>query len=627
DEQTASAALDLIEVKYQPLKTISDPLEALETPEPRIHAYSELGNIHRLQAFEFGDAEDSIDKSDHVFEDLFFYEGNTHLPIEQHAAVAAVDGEGKLTLWSSTQVPHYVQRCLSRVLQIPASHVRVIATPNGGGFGGKCDVCNHEMAVARAAMVLGRPVKICLNREEVFYMHRGRHPVLMKFRTGVSREGKLTGMHLQTLVDGGAYGSYGVASTFYTGALQTVTYELPCYKFEAARVFTNKPPCGPKRGHGTPQPRFGQEIQLDKIAEKLNRDPAELRLGMLVKPNSLTANWLKLGSVGLAECINAVVTRSNWKNRFKKLPFGRGVGIACGSYLCGAGLPIYWNRMPQSGVQLLVDRSGQVTVFCGATEIGQGSDDVLVAIVAEVLGVDPLSVRCITGDTGITPVDLGSYSSRVTVMMGNAAIQAAEKIRQMIAAAAAEQLDAVPDKLTFANDRVSTGEKSLTFAEAAGFAEEKFGTLGSVGSYRPPRSPGRFKGAGVGPSPAYSYSACVVEAEVDPKTGWISVRKIWIAHDIGRTINPVLARGQVEGSVYMGLSEALMEEQIFRRLPPKLSSALVHKIPSLLEYKSLTSLDMPEVDTVLIEDPDPNCPFGAKEVGQGPLLPVMPAVA
>ncbi len=627
DEQTATEALDLIEVSYSPLKTIASPEEALQNPEPRIHAYSELGNIHRLQAFEFGDAEDSLRKSELVFEDLFFYEGNTHLPIEQHATVAAMDGEGKLTLWSSTQVPHYVHRALARVLQLSPTRIRVIATPNGGGFGGKTDICNHEMVAAKAAVLLGRPVKICLNREEVFYMHRGRHPVLMRFRTGVTSDGKLTGMHLQTLVDGGGYGGYGTASTFYTGALQTVTYELPRYKFEAARVFTNKPPCGPKRGHGTPQPRFGQEVQLDKIAERLKIDPAELRLKNIVKANSLTANWLRVGSVGLKECIEQVVERSGWKSRFGKMGHGKGLGLACASYLCGAGLPIYWNRMPQSGVQLLVDRSGQVTAFCGATEIGQGSDDVLAAIIAEVLGIDPFDIRCVTGDTGMTPVDLGSYSSRVTVMMGNAAIQAAEKVKAQIALAASEQLEVSPEKLLFGDGRVSFESKSLTFAEAAGLAEEKFGTLGSVGSYKPPRSPGRYKGAGVGPSPAYSYTACVVEAEVDPGTGWISVPKVWIAHDIGRTINPVLARGQVEGSVYMGLSEALMEEQIFRRLPPRLSGALVHKIPSLLEYKSLTSLDMPEVDTVLIEDPDPNCPFGAKEVGQGPLLPVMPAVA
>jgi len=613
-----------------PLKTISDPEEALATAEPRIQSYGEQGNIHRLQAFEFGDVNEALARADHVFEDVFFYQGNTHLPIEQHASVAAVDGEGKLTLWSSTQVPHYIHRALANALQIPPAHVRVIACPNGGGFGGKCDLHNHEIVVSKAAILLDRPVKICLTREEVFYMHRGRHPVLMKMRTGVTKDGKITGMHTQTLLDGGAYGGYGVASTFYTGVLQTATYEIPRYKFDACRVFTNKPPCGPKRGHGTPQPRFGQEVQLDKIAEKLKIDPAELRLGIVAKPNTLTANWLKLGTIGLAECIRKVVASSDWKNKFRKLPEGRGVGLACGAYLCGAGLPIYWNKMPQSGVQLLIDRSGQVTVFCGATEIGQGSDDVLAAIVAEVLGIDAYDVRCVTGDTGLTPVDLGSYSSRVTVMMGNAAIQAAERLRDFIARAAAEHMETLPENVGFARGRVFRADdpgKLMSFREAIVLAEEKFGTLGSVGSYSAPRSPGRYKGAGVGPSPAYSYTACVVEAEVDRNTGWITVPKVWIAHDIGRAINPVSARGQVEGSVYMGLGEALMEEQVFRRLPPKLSNALVHKIPSLLEYKSLTSLDMPEVFTELVEDPDPNCPFGAKEVGQGPLLPVMPAVA
>ncbi len=630
DEQTAFEALDLIDVRYQALKTISDPEEALATPEPRIHEYGEQGNIHRLQAFEFGDVNEAFARADHVFEDVFFYQGNTHLPIEQHASVAAVDGEGKLTLWSSTQVPHYIHRALANALQIPPAHVRVIACPNGGGFGGKCDLHNHEIVVSKAAILLGRPVKICLTREEVFYMHRGRHPVLMKMRTGVTKDGKITGMHTQTLLDGGAYGGYGAASTFYTGVLQTTTYEIPRYKFDACRTFTNKPPCGPKRGHGTPQPRFGQEIQLDKIAEKLKLDPAELRLSIVAKPDTLTANWLKIGTIGLAECIRKVAASSDWKNRFRKLPEGRGVGLACGAYLCGAGLPIYWNKMPQSGVQLLIDRSGQVTVFCGATEIGQGSDDVLAAIVAEVLGIDAYDVRCVTGDTGLTPVDLGSYSSRVTVMMGNAAIQAAERLRDLIARAAAEHMETLPDNVAFARGRVFCADdpgKLMSFREAIVLAEEKFGTLGSVGSYSPPRSPGRYKGAGVGPSPAYSYTACVVEAEVDRNTGWITVPKVWIAHDIGRAINPVSARGQVEGSVYMGLGEALMEEQVFRRLPPKLSNALVHKIPSLLEYKSLTSLDMPEVFTELVEDPDPNCPFGAKEVGQGPLLPVMPAVA
>jgi CO/xanthine dehydrogenase Mo-binding subunit len=280
-------------------------------------------------------------------------------------------------------------------------------------------------------MALDRPVKISLTREEVFYCHRGRHPVLMRFRTGVAKDGTITGVDLQTLLDGGAYGSYGVASTFYTGALQTVTYDIPRYRFRGCRVFTNKPPCGPKRGHGTPQARFGQEVQLDKIAERLQVDPADFRLNIVAPAHSLTANYLRIGTIALADCIRSVVKRSEWKNTFRKLPYGRGVGLACSSYLSGAGLPINWNDLPHSGVQLKLDRSGGVTAFSGATEIGQGSDDVLVACVAEVLGIDPFDIRAVTGDTDLTPVDLGSYSSRVTLMMGNAAVQAAGRAREL----------------------------------------------------------------------------------------------------------------------------------------------------------------------------------------------------
>ena len=630
EELVAFEALDLIHVDYEILPTISDPEEALTTPEPRIHDYGDEGNIHKQVALEFGDVEKGFAEADEILEDTFFYQGNTHLPIEQHASVATKDPDGKLTIWSSTQTPHYLHRALAKVLQMPPAHIRVIATPNGGGFGGKSDPFNHEIVVAKAALMLDRPVKICLTREEVFYCHRGRHPVLMRFKTGVKRDGTLTAMHLQTLIDGGAYGSYGVASTFYTGALQTTTYHVPRYRFEGCRTFTNKPPCGPKRGHGTVQPRFGQEVQLDKIAEKLRIDPAELRLRIAESSNAVTANFFRLGTVNLAECIRRVVKSSGWREKFRKLPEGRGVGLACSAYLTGAGLPIYWNKMPHSGVQLKLDRGGGVTLFCGATEIGQGSDDVLAGIVAEILGLDTYDIRLYTGDTDLGPVDLGSYSSRVTIMAGNAAVHAAERAKELLAETAAERLSLPKERLRFADKRVfdsAAPDHGISFAEAVCLAEARFGTIGTVGSYTPPKSPALYKGGGVGPSPTYSYSAAVVEVEVNPTTGWITVPKIWIAHDIGRALNPVLARGQVEGSVYMGLGEALMEEQEFRRLPKKLSHALVHKFPSMLEYKSPTSLDMPEIFTELVEEPDPKGPFGAKEVGQGPLLPIMPAVA
>jgi 4-hydroxybenzoyl-CoA reductase alpha subunit len=630
DEVTAEAACHLIEVTYEPLRTFASPTDSLNYGEPRIHEYGDFGNVHKAVSLQFGDVDAAIDGADHVFDDVFFFEGNTHLPLEQHATVAVKDADGKLVVYSSTQTPHYLHRALAKALAMPAAHIRVIATPNGGGFGGKSDPFNHEVVVAKAALLLDRPVKICLSREEVFLCHRGRHPVLMRFRTGVTNDGRITGLDLQTLLDGGAYGSYGAASTFYTGALQTVTYQIPRYRFRGCRVFTNKPPCGPKRGHGTPQSRFGQEVQLDKIAERLKIDPAEFRLRIVAPPDSLTANYMRVTTIGLAECIRRVVDRSGWKEKFRKLPLGRGVGLACSSYLSGAGLPINWNDLPHSGVQLKLDRSGGVTVFCGATEIGQGSDDVLVSIVAEVLGIDPFDVRAVTGDTDLTPVDLGSYSSRVTLMMGNAAIQAATRAREILASAVSVRLGVPLDRLVFADRRVFDSERpdhAVTFQEAVCIAEARVGTIGTTGSYTPPRSAGHYKGGGVGPTPTYSYTAAVVEVQVDPETGWIAVPRVWIAHDIGRALNPALARGQVEGSVYMGIGEALMEEQAFRRLPPRLSNALVHKFPSILEYKSPTSLDMPEIFTDLIEHPDPEGPFGAKEVGQGPLLPIMPAVA
>jgi CO/xanthine dehydrogenase Mo-binding subunit len=449
-------------------------------------------------------------------------------------------------------------------------------------------------------------------------------------------------MHFRSILDGGGYGSYGVASTFYTGALQTVTYKVPKYKFEGARVFTNKPPCGPKRGHGTPQPRYALEVHLDKIAEKLGLDPADMRLRILQPPDSVTANYLKIGSMGLKECIDKVVEGSRWKERFRKLPFGRGLGMACSSYLTGAGLPIYWNAMPHSGVQIKLDRGGGVCVFCGSTEIGQGSDSILAHIVAEILGVDPFDIRVVTADTDLTPVDLGSYSSRVTIMTGNAAIQAAERAKELVARAVAEKLSApvqprsgetsgppperIPaGRLVFSGRRVFDAqdpERGMSFADAVAEAEARFGTIGTVGSYTPPPSPGKYKGSGVGPSPAYSFSAAVAEVGVDPETGIVTVPRIWIAHDIGQCINPILAMGQIEGSVYMGLGEAIMEEMSYRG-----NRNVVHKFPSLLEYKSPTTLEMCDVITYLIENPDPNGPYGAKEVGQGPLLPVMPAVA
>ncbi|MCZ6907885.1 MAG: molybdopterin-dependent oxidoreductase, partial [Deltaproteobacteria bacterium] len=587
------------------------------------HSWNRYANVQKAVSLEFGDMEKGFEGADHIYEDTFFFQGNTHLPMEQYCTIAFSGPDGKLSVWSSTQTPHYLHRTLSKVLGLPMSRIRVVATPVGGGFGGKSDPFSHELSVAKLSMTTGRPVKITLTREESFYVHRGRHPVKMWIKTGVKNDGTLQAMHFRSFLDGGGYSSYGLASVYYTGALQTVTYKLPAYKFEGARVFTNKPPCGPKRGHGTPQPRFAVEVQLDEIAEKLGIDPIDLRLKQLVEPNSETVNGLRISTTGLRECIEKVAAKAEWKKKFRQLPFGRGIGFAASAYISGAGLPIYWNEMPQSGVQIKLDRGGGITIFCGSTDIGQGSDSILAFAVAEEFGVDPADVRVVTADTDLTPVDLGSYSSRVTVMTGNATIQACGKLKEMLYQVAGEVLEVPSDDLEMAEGQVrsiSYPARGISFVECVQKAEAKFGTLGATGSYSPPKHPANYKGSGVGPTTAYSFSTSIVELACDGETGDIKIDKVWIAHDCGRAFNPLLVEGQTEGSVYMALGEVLMEEQVFRK-------SGLHKIPSMLEYKSPTTLETPEIETILVETNDPEGPFGAKEAGQGPLLPVIPAVA
>src|SRR5262245_17966597 len=375
DPDIVEEAVKYIYVKYEVLPVLMSIEEALDHPEVKINDDARIGNIHKAVAFEFGDMAAGFAAADLVRQAWLFYEGNNHVPLEAHSAVASWEPNphdphrGKLTLWSSTQTPHYVHREVSKVLGLPPSHVRVIAPAVGGGFGGKTDPFSHEICAGELSRRTGRPVKITCTREEVFYIHRGRHPVKMWVRTGVNRDGTITAMHFRSWLDGGAYGSYGVASTYYTGALQTVTYALPCYKFEGMRVFTNKPPCGPKRGHGTTQPRYAVEVHLDKIARDLGIDPAELRRRNLVAPYSRAINGLRITSCALEECLDKVVERSGFRDRVNGRtgerangsddiahpltrspahPLKQGMGLAASAYLCGAGRPIYWNDMPHS---------------------------------------------------------------------------------------------------------------------------------------------------------------------------------------------------------------------------------------------------------------------------------------
>lgn len=623
DEDTAFDALSLIQVDYEDLEPIFTIEEALEREDVKIHDEAKRANVFKEVHLSFGDLEGGFASADHVRDDWFFFEGNTHAPIESHSAVASYGPDDKLTLWTATQVPHYLHRELEKVLGLPRSRIRVIATPNGGAFGGKSDPFGHEFAAALLSIRTRRPVKITLDREEVFYAHRGRHPVKMRIRTGVKKDGEITAVHYQSWLDGGAYASYGIATTYYTGALLTVTYRIPAYKFDGVRVYTNKPPCGPKRGHGTTQPRYGFECQIDKIAEDLGLDPLEYRKSILQPANSRTVNDLRITSMGLGECLDALQRATGYSERRGQLARGKGIGLAGSAYISGAGLPIYWNEMPHSGAEIRIDRGGGVTVMCGTSEIGQGSDNMLASVAAEALGVMPADVHVVSGDTSLAPVDLGSYSSRVTFMAGNAVRNAAMKLRALLVAAAAEKLEVPVERLLSAYGRIydrDDPQNFIAFADAAVLAESKHGTLVAAGSYKPPKGiGGSFKGAGVGPTPAYSYQAAVAEVSVDLETGMVTVDKVTTAHDCGRALNPANVEGQVEGSAYMGYGEIIGEEQVFR--------GGLHKKPSLLDYKIPTSLDTPALEAIVVESVDAEGPFGAKEAGEGPLNPVIPAIA
>lgn len=616
DADTAERAAAAIIVDYEPLVEVTTIEHALDADRPPVRGPH---HVHRDHSLAFGDVDAGFARAHLVRDDVFFYDGSTHAALEQHSTLAAAEPGGRLTVWSSTQVPHYLHRALGRVLEIPTGRIRVIAPAVGGGFGGKTDLFAHEFAAAKLAIRTGRPVKFTLSREEVFYAHRGRHPVLMRIRTGFASDGAITAMHFQSILDGGAYSSYGPASALYTGALQTATYRIPAYRFDTVRLTTNKPPCGPKRGHGTPQPRFALECQIDRAADDLGIDPVAIRRRNAVEGFETTVNHLRITSCGLDRCIDEVVEASEYLLKRGALEHGRGIGLAIGSYLSGAGLPIYWNTMPQSEVRVTVDRGGGVTVASMALDVGQGSTSMLAATVAEVLGLGPGDLAMVTADTDLTPIDLGSYSSRVTFMAGNAALRAAEAVLDLVVRAVAERLDVPPDRLVAADGRIGVPDgPSMSWEEAVRFASMAGPVLG-VGTYRAPDLAGPYKASGVGPSPAYSYSAAVAEVTCDEDTGIVVVDRVWLAHDIGRALNPMLVEGQIEGSVHMALGEALMEAQAFR--------GAMHRGPSLLDYKLPTVREMPPVHTFLVETDDPEGPFGAKEVGQGPLLPVVPAVA
>src|SRR5450631_480342 len=672
DEATAEKALELIEVEYEILPAYFDPEESMKAERDLIHD-NKPHNLEKDYHHSFGDPDQGFADADHIAEARFIANEVTHAAMEPHSTLASFELDsqtgklGRLTVWSSTQVPYYLQHKLSLVLEMPMSQIRVIKPLVGGGFGGKSEVIPLEIIAAIAARKAKAPVKITYTREEVFWAHRGRPRTIIDLKTGVTNDGRITAVKARVVQDGGGYCSYGVVTILYSGALLGALYDIPNIQYDGYRVLTNKPACGAMRGHGTVNVRFAFESQLDELAGKIGMDPAEIRQRNLLQPPCITVNGLRVQSYGLPECIEKTVERSGWKQRKGKLPSGRGLGIACSHYVSGAANSIIRSDMPHSTVNIKIDRDGGVVVYTGASEIGQGSDTMTAQVAAEVLGCSLPRVRVIAADTDLTPIDLGSYSSRVTFMAGNAALRAAAEVKKLIAAAAAKKLNCTAEDLIFRNDlvfkrgsavpavnrdqveevevtqarasvsgrvegqilrgslqqkRKEEGPKDwMTFEEAVVAAIDFHGALTGTGSYAPPQEArgGRHKGAGVGPSPAYSYSAQVAEVSVDEETGEVVVHKVWAAHDCGRALNPVSVEGQIIGSVWMGMGQALTEEMIWK------DGMLMN--PGLLEYRSPSSVESPDIEAIIVESVDPEGPLGAKECSEGSLAATIPAIA
>ena len=668
-EAIAERALESIDVDYEVLPAYFDPEESMKASSNLIHD-NKPNNLEKDYHHVFGDPDRGFAEADHVAEARFIANEVTHAAMEPHSTLAAFEIDphsgkpGRLTVWSSTQVPYYLQHKLSLVLEMPMAQIRVIKPLVGGGFGGKSEVIPLEIIAAVAARKAQAPVKITYTREEVFWAHRGRPRTIIDLKTGVTNDGRITAVQARVVQDGGAYCSYGVVTILYSGALLGALYDIPNIQYDGYRVLTNKPACGAMRGHGTVNVRFAFESQLDELATKIGIDPAEIRRRNLLQPPCITVNGLRVQSYGLPECIEKTVKRSGWKERKGRLPKGHGLGIACSHYVSGAANSIIRSDMPHSTVNIKIDRDGGVVVYTGASEIGQGSDTMTAQIAAEILGCSLSRVRVIAADTDLTPIDIGSYSSRVTFMAGNATLRAATEVKKLIAAAAAKKMNCQPDELDFHEDTVVSrnghmgtsaidrpveqssaatvsgrvegqilrgslqqkrkdeGPKDhMTFEEAVVAAIDFHGALTGTGSYAPPPEArgGKYKGSGVGPSPAYSYAAQVAEVSVDEETGEVIVHKVWAAHDCGRALNPVSVEGQIIGSVWMGMGQALTEEMVWK------DGMLMN--PGLLEYRSPSSVESPEVEPIIVESIDPEGPFGAKECSEGSLAATIPAIA
>jgi len=622
DDASAREAIRHIKLRVRELPAYHTAQDALAPGAMPLHD-KKPDNIERDVLFDLGSIEQGFGEADLVRAGTYNCAEVCQNQMEMHAAIAEYDVvRERMTVHASTQVPYYVHLMLSQILGMEMSRIRVIKPHVGGGFGCRTETLNIELIAALLARKACGTVRIVTNREETFITHRGRPETDIRLKIGMRKDGRITAVECECDQRGGAHSGYGVVTILYAGSMLYAIYDLHNVKYVGKRVLTNTPPCGAFRGHGTVDIRFAFESLLDQMACELGLDPFAVRRTNLLIAPTFTDNDLMVNSYGLPECLDWVEQQSGWQKRKGKMPKGKGLGMACSHYISGASKPVNWTGEPHATVKIKLDFDGSLVVLSGAADIGQGSTTILAQTVAEVLGLDLARVRVVTGDSEVVPKDNGSYSSRVTFMVGNAALDAARNLKALLVAAAARKLEARPEDIECLGEvyRAGVQDKGATFDEVVTEALKDSGTITVTGNYSTiPKSHGgkKYRGAAIGGTMGYSYSAQVVEVTVDEDTGVVTIDKVWVAHDCGKALNRLTVEGQVQGSVWMGMGQAMSEEAAYH------DGLMI--TANMLDYRVPTIQDSPPIEVGIVESNDPYGPFGAKEAGEGSLAAFLPA--
>jgi 4-hydroxybenzoyl-CoA reductase subunit alpha len=628
DEDTAEEAANLVRVEYEELPGVFDPEEAIKDGAPQIHDYVK-NNISVQYHWDFGDVEKAFAESYLVREDKFRTARATHGYLEPPAILAYYDPTGYITVWASKQSPYFQYRHLAACFKLPLSRVRVIQPFIGGGFGvTKNDSLAGDFCAVLLSKITGKPVKYVESMEEELVTSRRRHSFIIYSRMGVSKDGLLKAIQHRVIADGGGYTAIGPLTMYLGGFMTTLPYHLPNFKYDVYRVFTNNPIGAAMRGHGVTHTRFAAEIQMEMLAEELGLDPVEMRMRNAIdnpKPGEIyeTINKVTLRTCGLKQAIKEAAQDPVWRDRNKRPKkednISWGTGISGTSFLGGSR---QMGHQACAAIMRLCE-DGTVNLITGATDCGQGSDTVLCMIAAEELGIKMEDITIKRVDSAYTPVDPGSYGSRVTILAGQATQKAARQVKNQLLEVAAQNWQAKPEDVEIKLSEVylkSDPSKKMPFSKLAriacysGTGAVIMGTGYSSYGLEPLDLTNGIGNNGT----SYSFTAHTARVGVDMETGQITTTDFTIASDCGRLLSPIQAEGQIEGAAIQGLGQALYEDFIMdkgRTLNP-----------TFLDYKMPHALDVPNIKLIDIVTDDPDGPFGAKEASEGSIISAPPSV-